>query len=221
MLVHGYRGEHREMECYGAYYARRGFNVFAPDLAAHGESEGTYLGMGGPERFDVLLWVDYLIDRFGADIQIVLHGHSMGAATVLMASGEGLPPQVKAVISDCAYSSVWLLFSEILVQRRIPPRPLLDAARLIMKIRSGYDFKDVNVARKVAQSMTPTLFIHGGADLFISPTMSVDLYACCAARIKELHVVPGAGHAESFALDPDAYFALVDHHLEAAGMALS
>lgn len=219
LLVHGYRGEHSEMEGYGSYYARRGFNVLAVDLRSHGQSEGYYLGMGGPERFDILLWVDYLIDRFGEGIELVLHGHSLGAATILMAAGEGLQSQVKAIISDCAFSSVWELFSEILVCRRIPPRPLLDAARLIMRVRSGYDIKQVNVAKRVAQNVTPTLYVHGGADIFIPPTMAVDLYSNTAARLRELRIVPGAGHAESFAIDPDAYFALIDDFLAQAGMA--
>lgn len=221
VLVHGYRGEHREMEGYGAYYARRGFNVFAPDLVAHGESEGRYIGMGGSDRFDALLWIDYLLDRFGDDSEIVVHGHSMGAATALMAAGEGLPPQVKAVVSDCAYTSAWQLFEDILVSRHIPPHPMLEAARIVLKIRNGQDIKSVNVAHAVARSATPTLFLHGGADSFVPATMSVDLYACSASRIKELHIIPSAGHIESFPIDADAYFAYVDSFLTKAGLPLS
>ena len=41
----------------------------------------------------------------GQDCRLVLHGISMGGATALMAAGLDLPPQVKAVISDCAFTS--------------------------------------------------------------------------------------------------------------------
>ena len=43
-----------------------------------------------------------------SDSEITLFGVSMGAATVMMASGEeSLPDQVVNIIEDCGYSSVW------------------------------------------------------------------------------------------------------------------
>ncbi|RYG71153.1 hypothetical protein EU245_14955 [Lentibacillus lipolyticus] len=37
---------------------------------------------------------------------IILHGKSMGAVTVLMASGEELPDEVKGIVADSGYSTV-------------------------------------------------------------------------------------------------------------------
>lgn len=37
-----------------------GYNVLAADARAHGDSEGTKIGMGWPERFDVIEWISLL-----------------------------------------------------------------------------------------------------------------------------------------------------------------
>ena len=75
-----------------------GYNILAVDARAHGDSEGTKIGMGWPERMDIIKWIN-LILSWEPNARIVLHGVSMGAATVLMASGEDLPGNVKAVIA--------------------------------------------------------------------------------------------------------------------------
>lgn len=63
------------------------------------------------DRYDAEKWVEYVIERFGNNSEIFLHGISMGGATVLMASGLNLPNNVKAIISDCAYTSAYDVFS--------------------------------------------------------------------------------------------------------------
>ena len=74
------------------------------DQRAHGKSEGRTMTFGVFERFDVLSWIDYTVERVGKKTRIVLAGISMGAATVLMASNLNLPPNVKGIMADCPYS---------------------------------------------------------------------------------------------------------------------
>lgn len=50
----------------------------------------------------MLRWIEYLTARFGQDITVILHGVSMGAATVLQLAGSRCPDCVKLIISDCA-----------------------------------------------------------------------------------------------------------------------
>ena len=61
-----------------------------------------------------------VLARVGEDAEIVLHGLSMGAATVLMVSGERLPEQVKAIIEDCGYTSVSVSYTHLDVYKRQP-----------------------------------------------------------------------------------------------------
>ena len=48
----------------------------------------------------------------------------------------------------------------------------------------------------------PILFIHGTADNFVPIDMTYRNYRACAAQ-KRLVVVPGAGHAMSYAVEPE------------------
>mgnify|MGYP000152272629 CR=1 FL=1 len=64
-------------------YAQLGFTVLLPAQRAHELSEGRYVGMGLLESDDLLGWVS-LITAADPDARILLHGNSMGAATVMM-----------------------------------------------------------------------------------------------------------------------------------------
>lgn len=205
LVVHGYRGDRAGMLPYAQRYAQAGYSVLAPDLRAHGESEGDFIGMGWPDRLDLLEWLDFIV-REDPQARIVLHGVSMGAATVMMTSGEQLPPNVLAIVEDCGYTSVWDIFaSELKVRFSLPSFPALDAANLVARLRAGYDFKEASALSQVAKAQTPMLFIHGDRDDFVPVEMVYPLYEACGAP-KELLVVQGAGHGEARSVAGDAYW---------------
>ncbi len=60
------------------------------------------------------MWIHWLIQEVGEDVEIVLHGTSMGGATVLMTSGLELPAQVKGIVSDCGFTSPKEVFTHVL-----------------------------------------------------------------------------------------------------------
>ena len=112
ICCHGYAGEPAEMAKWAHRYAQLGFTVLLPAQRAHELSEGRYVGMGLLESDDLLGWVS-LITAADPDARILLHGNSMGAATVMMAAGDArLPRNVVAAISDCGYSSVVSQFTD-------------------------------------------------------------------------------------------------------------
>ena len=99
ILVHGYKS-------YGIKDFSGGINlsfgnnhnVLLIDHRAHGESEGNTISFGIIERFDILSWINFINERFGNNIPIILMGISMGGATVLMASELNLPSNVKWIV---------------------------------------------------------------------------------------------------------------------------
>jgi len=220
VLVHGYSGDHHEMDLYSQHYAALGYNILMPDLRAQGGSEGDWVGMGLLDAPDIIAWCRYLVETRGEQVQLVLHGHSMGGAAVLLASGSpDLPSQVRAIVSDCAYSDAWGMFvSCCRTWFHLPPHPLMDLVALRFRHRGGYDLHAADVVAGVRSSHTPTLFIHGSADAFVPQAMERPLYEACGAQLKEMQVVEGAGHIQSVQLDPQAYFRLVVAFLERAGM---
>ncbi|HJJ14716.1 MAG TPA: hypothetical protein OIM42_07795 [Clostridiaceae bacterium] len=80
------------------HFSEKGYNVLIPYMRATGEIEGEYIGMGWLDKEDLKCWIDLIIEQ-NRNSNIILHGSPMGAATVLMASGDTLPNNIKAIIN--------------------------------------------------------------------------------------------------------------------------
>lgn len=205
ITVHGYTSEGKLMSKYAKQFYDMGYNVLIPDLRAHGNSQGDYIGMGWDERLDIVDLINYIID-IDKDSEIVLFGVSMGAATVMNVSGEVLPDNVKAIIEDCGYTSAWDQFSYQLDSLfGLPPFPMMHTASLIAKFKAGYWLKDASPIDQVKKSNIPTLFIHGDEDTFVPFSMLDEVYNACSAP-KEKLIIEGAGHAKSSTVNPELYW---------------
>ena len=208
IAVHGYTDSAYFMVNAAKQFLNYGYNVLMPDLRAHGKSEGKYIGMGWLDRLDLIKWIDYLIATYG-DIKIILYGISMGAATVMMASGEKLPSNVRMVIEDCGYTSVWDEFAhELKYLFHMPTFPALYNANIITRIRAGYSLRKASCVKQIKKSKIPILFIHGDEDKFVPFYMLDKLYDAATCK-KEKLVIKGAGHAEAQAVDPQKYWHIV------------
>ena len=106
IMFHGYKGNAERDLCGAVERAFRvGRNALIVDHRGSGRSEGNTITFGINERRDCLGWIDFAIKKFGPDVRIMITGISMGAATVMMASGEDLPKNVICTLADCGYSS--------------------------------------------------------------------------------------------------------------------
>lgn len=205
---HGYRCHgRREFRLMAKFWHDNGFNVFMIDHQAHGDSDGKYIGFGYHESLDGLLWLKFMLEKFGDDIEIVLHGVSMGSATVMMMTGaHDLPANVKFTVADCGYTSCTAEFEHCLKDYiHLPNFPLLYTADLFNRTLNGFDFNDVAPIESVGRAKIPMLFVHGDADDFVPTYMVHQVYSACSSDYKDLLLVKGAGHAESYAKDPDSY----------------
>ena len=192
-----------------------GMNVVMPDLRGHGKSEGTYVGYGCHDRLDLIIWIDRILE-IDPEAVIILHGISMGAATVMMATGEKLPSNVKACIEDSGFCTALdefaFVYSTLKEKPPISSYILLPITRQIARIRAGYDLGDATPLDAVRRSTTPTLFIHGEADKFIPCSMMNKLFEAASCE-KMCMVVPGADHVKSVVVDPEGYWAKVEMFL--------
>ena len=175
ILVHGYSGYKESMYGFAYRYFDKGYNILIPDLRAHGESEGEYIGMGC-------------------------------AATVIMTSGEDLEENVKVIIEDCGYTSVWDIFEdELEALFGLPSFPILDMSNVMANIRAHYDLKKASALEAVKKNEVPILFIHGSNDLFVKTEMLEPLFKATSAP-KDKLIIDGAGHGEARLRDPETYF---------------
>ena len=213
IVVHGYAGNGELMSDRAKYFYEMGYNVLIPDLRGHGQSEGDYIGMGWDDRLDIISWVNYIIEE-NPKSEIALYGTSMGAATVLMTSGENLPSNVKAIISDCAYTSVLDEFKyELKTFLNLSYVPLINITDLITMIRAGYSFKEASAINQVKKAKVPILFIHGDRDKFVPYYMMNELYEATNSP-KEKLTVEGAEHANSDLVNPYLYWLTVKDFLD-------
>lgn len=213
IIAHGYSGSNRDMAPWAKLFYDLGFSLLLPDARGHGESEGDYIGFGWHERKDYVQWMDKLIEENGEDTEIVLFGLSMGAATVMNVSGEQLPPQVKAIIEDCGYSSVTKeMTHQLKTMYRLPQYPFIPMTSLITKVKAGYWFGEASPEEQVKKSQTPLLFIHGDEDDFVPTHMAYELYNVAKCP-KELYIAVGAKHGYAYIANKEMYQNRIKHFL--------
>lgn len=218
ILVHGYKDSHIGMLPLAKMYADMGYNVLLPDLYAHGLSDGTEIQMGWKDREDVVRWAELADSMFAGHAgrpRIVLHGVSMGAATVMNVAGEKLPRSVRCIVEDCGYSSVWDEFSyQLADQFGLPDFPLLYAASVLCKLRYGWTFGEASPVRQLVKKETPMMYIHGSSDGYVPSGMVFRLYNANPVSLSadgryrhfnDIWITPGCGHAESFHDYPAEY----------------
>lgn len=218
LLVHGYKDRAESMLHIAYVYARLGYNVVLPHCPAHADSQGDAIGMGWTDRLAVMRWIEVADNMFRADkphTQMVLHGISMGAATVMMISGEQCPPCVKCVVEDCGYTSVWDEFAgEMRAQFDLPPFPLLYTSSALCKIRYGWSFGEASALDAVGRSTLPMLFIHGDDDHFVPFEMLDKLYNAKTQGYKEKYIAQGTKHARAYTDHPEQYTQRVKNFTE-------
>lgn len=206
ILCHGYRGS--GLGDFGGVvrflYEDLGLNILLIDERSHGKSEGSHMTYGIKERFDICGWARLIADEY-PDHSIYLYGVSMGAASVLMTPGTGLPGNVRGLIGDCGYSSPDAIFR--CVSRswfHLPPFPFVDIAELYAKIFAHFDFSDCSPRQALSHTKLPVLLFHGTADDFVPAYMSDENYAACSGE-KKLVKIEGAYHATSCYIDYEKY----------------
>ena len=205
LMFHGYRGS-AERDLSGGIERcfRVGRSALIVDQRCAGKSGGHVITFGIHERRDCLKWIDFTIDHFGPDVKIILTGISMGAATVLMAGAEKLPPNVVGILADCGYSSAKAIMYEVIHKMGLPPVISYPFVKLGARIFGHFDPEETSPLEAVQRCKLPVIFFHGEADDFVPCFMSRENFDACAGR-KHLVTIPGAGHGLAYAVEPDRY----------------
>ena len=194
--VHGYHSYGlRDFSLMVDFYRQLGYSVLLPDNRAHGRSEGTCIGFGYLECQDVGEWIQYLTRRFGMDIQICLHGISMGATTVLLcAHPKVLPKQVVAIVADSAYCNLKEQLQNVAHNRyHLPITLWMGFLSICVKHWGKYRIADVDVTQSVSMASIPILLLHGSKDDFV-PFQNMQRIANCNASVRTC-AIDGAEHA--------------------------
>lgn len=202
---HGFTGDPSQNSIFTKRFYEMGCNVLLPYLRGHGKSEHEHCTMGWLDRLDIIDWVNFIIKK-NPDAKIILHGASMGAATVMNATGEDLPANVICCIEDCGFTTLWEQYrTQIKGMTKIPADIILTLVNPAIKSNLGFEIKDNSPLEQVKKSKTPTLFIHGDKDTTV-PFEMVDALYQAAGCEKEKLVVKDATHAASGYVYPEIYW---------------
>lgn len=207
LLSHGYKGSGFGDFAYIARFLHENkCNLFFIDQRCCGESEGKFITFGSMEQYDIQRWTYYIAKRNKDKLPIYLYGTSMGAAAVLMASGQKLPKEVRGLIADCGFQSMkgqlrymasnWFHLNWIEL--------LLFRINLFCSFFAGFRMEDADTAMAMKKNKRPVLFFHGMQDTFVNPENSRNNYSLCLAP-KELVIIPGARHLCSCYENPELY----------------
>jgi uncharacterized protein len=220
ILTHGYSGNGLgPIEMFGEfYYKDLGYNILSPDARGHGKSEGDYIGFGWHDRLDIIDWTDKIIGivqnlEIKVSQEIILHGISMGAATVMMVAGEDLPQEIKLIIEDCGYTSADEILSyQLKKMYGIKNKALLKSTSKLTNEKAGYFFEEASAINQLQKATLPILFIHGEEDGFVPLYMVHSLYEAYSGP-KMINIVPGAGHGLSVKVDTSGYYETVNNFI--------
>lgn len=214
VFAHGHHTDHNgDPANFIKYYVEKGFNFLAMDHVACGESQGRYCGFDLFESADCLKWIDYLIERFGTDIKIIIHGVSMGGSTVCQMVSR-IPCQVRFAVADCPFAGALDEFADAARNAGVKlPGFIINAFNGINKLTAGFDLKDTDVRNSVSRSKVPMLFVHGDRDGLIPIESCLELYDLCNSE-KYMLTVGGADHAQSVVVNPESYFKKLNEYIE-------
>lgn len=209
VAMHGWRSAwYMDFGMIADFWHNEGCSILFAEQRAQNNSEGDYITFGYMERYDCLDWINFVNEHTEQKYPVYLVGVSMGASTVLMTAGLDVPENVKGVIADCGFTSAYDIWRHV----------VKDKMKLSYGLR-GYMIdcicqKKINTNSKKITTITamqntniPILFIHGTDDKFVPVRMTYENYKACQAP-KELLIVPGAIHGQSYYVEQEKYEAV-------------
>ena len=199
VLVHGWEGDKSDLHVVetSLVYARAGYGVLMLDLRGNGGSGDERRTLGYKETRDVhgaLAWLDE--EQGSQPEEVVLHGWSMGGATVVRsAPGTG----VAAVIEEAGYADLPLILRRLLPEASGLPRFFNPGIFLSARLFLGLD------PRSVRPSEDAALLREEGVPLFVIHSTDDEVVPLEHAKLFEraypeatFWKVEGVGHVEAY-----------------------
>lgn len=205
LLLHGVRGDRRQMVDRAVSLRADGYGVLLVDLPAHGESSGDRITFGYREAVGVTASLRFLREHARGEPTAVV-GVSLGAASFLLAQVE---PPPNAVVLESMYPTI-----EEAVRDRLRLRagsigamfaPLLLTQ---LPLRLGISAHQLRPIDHLPGLRAPLLVAAGTDDHHTTQAETLRIFETAQAP-KELWLVEGAGHVDLYAFDPRGYKARV------------
>lgn len=201
LLLHGVRGDRRQMLERAKFLHLAGYSVLLIDLPAHGESSGTRITFGYREAEGVKAAMHFLRQTLPGERKAVI-AVSLGAASLILA---GDIPAPNAVVLESMYPTIAEAVSDRLNMRfgaigtQLAPVLLWQ-----LPIRLGVTAEQLRPIDHLPALHAPVLIVGGTDDRHTTIAETRRLYET-AIEPKELWLVEGAAHVDLHAFNASAY----------------
>ncbi len=213
ILTHGYTSNRYGTVKYIPTFLSLGYNCIIYDCRDHGVNKDAACSIGNFEAQDLQKVIEDTYDRYGEDIELGLHGESMGAAASLIVLK--YRPKVRFVVADCPFANLYDLIGS--GYRSMHIGFMIDPVNRTLQRMYHFDMKDSSPRDALKDNSVPVCLIHGKEDHFVPCANSEEL-AKTASGYCELHLVDEATHAHSRkVLGEEAYTQIVRQFLENIG----
>lgn len=207
IAMHGWRSEwSRDFGMIADFWHGEGCSILFAEQRGQNNSGGNYITFGHLERYDCLDWINYVNENHNeGNLPIYLAGISMGASTVLMTASLDLPENVRGILADCGFTSAHEIWKHT-VNNNLH---LLYGAYGYMideicKKKIKVDSRNITTLAALNEAKVPVAFVHGSDDRFVPVSMTYKNYKTCSSP-KELLIVPGADHGQSYYTEREKY----------------
>jgi pimeloyl-ACP methyl ester carboxylesterase len=209
VLLHGYADAKVGALAWAPMWHALGFNLYIPDLRAHGESAGASCTGGYFERNDIAQSIDQLRQNRPEDVkQIMLFGASMGAAVALAIAAQR--EDIAGVVMDSPFtdfaSAAVAHMGRLGLPGQIFQRPAVALARRL----SSADYAEVAPERLLGEVTCPVMMVLPDADAFVSADGRDRLTRAMASRANRdswdsVWIVPEVAHLMPLVAFPTEY----------------
>ena len=210
ILVHGLYSNRSMCLPLVEMYQQMDYNVLLIDLRGHGESGGRHTMWRMKETEDFRAWLDFLHEKDPA-MAVGLHGISLGAAMSILECGTEDGQDLLFCIADSSYADLMTLGRQKLYAWTGDPDLLLGMDlvdpffQAAMFVHTGKLLRDITPLDAAGRMRAPALFLHGAEDRLVPPSAAEALGGACTSAEKRVLLFEGAGHAQEFARNPEAY----------------
>ncbi len=201
LLIHGIRGNRRQMLKRARFLGRHGFGVMLFDLQGHGESEGSNITFGHREAYSAAAALKYVRDRAPRE-RVGAIGCSLGGAATLLGDS---PLVVDALVLEAVYPTIQDATSNRLEQRfgkigRVGTRLLTWQ----LPLRLGIDASQLRPVDAIKNVKCP-VFVIGGREDKATTAAETRRLAEAAPGPKKVWLLDGIGHVDLYAVAGQEY----------------
>lgn len=201
LLLHGVRGDRRDMLSRVPFLRQAGYTVLAIDFQAHGESVGRRITFGYLESRDVSAALRF-VNKQLPDERIGVIGESLGAAAFVLARDR---PPVAAVVLESMYPTIDQALADRLRLYLGPLGPSLKPLlEMQLRPRLGVSAEQLCPINWVGEVNAPVFIMAGTRDRRTTENETRTIFEA-AREPKQLWLIAGAAHVNLHDYKPQEY----------------